>query len=378
MRASDGHPSIAVSASEGFEPVRVSRTGPSRKNTRRMSTGSCRWGGESLVMPVCLVSASLGGCGQVCQCKQARVFAPVVPVRNGPLLTPGKFRCDRFRLCSGRPTCGRALARRPMPLSRSCGAPAATARVLQEPRLTFDSTRPVGRSTQDRHRRGLHHPTPVQAAAIPLVLAGRDVLAAAQTGTPARPQRSHCRSSIASVRRRTRRSRPPATGSARSSSCPPASSRCRSTRVSGPTAGPSRCVRPSCTAASRWTRRSRPCARASRSSSRPRVACSTSSARRSRTWARSRFCPRRGRPDARHGLPAGHPAHHRALPKRRQNLMFGDLLRRHPAPVRDDPAGPRDGRGRPAQHHRRGHPPARLSGGSRPQGGAPRASHPVR
>ena len=56
--------------------------------------------------------------------------------------------------------------------------------------------------------------------------------------------------------------------------------------------------------------------------------------------------------------------------------VLGDVLRRDPAAVEDDPARPRDGRGRAAQHRRRGGPPARLPGRSRPQGGAPRPPDP--
>ena len=65
------------------------------------------------------------------------------------------------------------------------------------------------------------------------------------------------------------------------------------------------------------------------------------------------------------------------LPQQRQNLMFSatfsDDIRRLSG---DDPARPGDGRGRAAQHDRRGGPPARLPGRSRPQGGAARAPDP--
>ena len=58
------------------------------------------------------------------------------------------------------------------------------------------------------------------------------------------------------------------------------------------------------------------------------------------------------------------------LPAKRQNLMFSatfsDDIRRLSG---GDPARPGDGRGRPAQHGRRGRPPAGLPGRSRPQGG---------
>ena len=54
---------------------------------------------------------------------------------------------------------------------------------LQEPRLTFDSLGLSADLLKTVIEEGYTEPTPVQAAAIPLVLAGRDVLAAAQTGT---------------------------------------------------------------------------------------------------------------------------------------------------------------------------------------------------
>ena len=89
--------------------------------------------------------------------------------------------------------------------------------------------------------------------------------------------------------------------------------------------------------------------------------------------------PRRGRPDARHGLPAGHPADHRAAPGAAPEPdVLGHVLRRHPAPVRHDPARPGDGRGRAAEHGRRGRRAARLPGRPRPQGGAARPPHPRR
>ena len=56
--------------------------------------------------------------------------------------------------------------------------------------------------------------------------------------------------------------------------------------------------------------------------------------------------------------------------------VLGDVLRRHPAPVGHDPARPGDGRGRAAEHGGRGRPPARLPGRPRPQGGAARPPHP--
>ena len=53
----------------------------------------------------------------------------------------------------------------------------------QEPYLTFDSLGLSADLLQTVAEEGYHTPTPVQADAIPLVLQGRDLLAAAQTGT---------------------------------------------------------------------------------------------------------------------------------------------------------------------------------------------------
>ena len=65
------------------------------------------------------------------------------------------------------------------------------------------------------------------------------------------------------------------------------------------------------------------------------------------------------------------------LPKRRQNLMFSatfsDDIRRLSGTILRDPETVEVA---PAQHHGRGHPPARLSGRPRPQGGAARPPHP--
>jgi ATP-dependent RNA helicase RhlE len=54
---------------------------------------------------------------------------------------------------------------------------------MQEPRLTFERLGLSADLLQTVVEEGYTTPTPVQAAAIPLVLQGRDVLAAAQTGT---------------------------------------------------------------------------------------------------------------------------------------------------------------------------------------------------
>ncbi len=54
---------------------------------------------------------------------------------------------------------------------------------MQEPRLTFDTLGLSADLLLTVIEEGYTAPTPVQEAAIPLILEGRDVLAAAQTGT---------------------------------------------------------------------------------------------------------------------------------------------------------------------------------------------------
>ena len=49
--------------------------------------------------------------------------------------------------------------------------------------MTFDNLGLSADLLATVEREGYTEPTPVQSAAIPLILAGRDVLAAAQTGT---------------------------------------------------------------------------------------------------------------------------------------------------------------------------------------------------
>ena len=49
--------------------------------------------------------------------------------------------------------------------------------------MTFDELNLAPALLQAVHEQGYEHPTPVQAQAIPLVLAGHDLLAGAQTGT---------------------------------------------------------------------------------------------------------------------------------------------------------------------------------------------------
>ena len=135
---------------------------------------------------------------------------------------------------------------------------------------------------------GYTEPTPVQREAIPLVLAGRDLLAGAQTGTgktaafvlPILQRLSATRTPVGDRPRPRRDRRDATTGrrSASSSSPRPASSPSRSRRASGPTAPTAASARPRSTAASASSRRSAPSAPARRSSSRRPAASSTTPA----------------------------------------------------------------------------------------------------
>ena len=69
------------------------------------------------------------------------------------------------------------------PPSRSRGSRQPTAGSHRRSNTDLRLARPVGRPAATVAEEGYTEPTPVQAAAIPLVLEGRDVLAAAQTGT---------------------------------------------------------------------------------------------------------------------------------------------------------------------------------------------------
>ena len=73
------------------------------------------------------------------------------------------------------------MSRPPPDHIQSGGTPCATAH--QEPNLTFANLGLSPKLLATVAREGYTEATPVQAAAIPLVLSGRDVLAAAQTGT---------------------------------------------------------------------------------------------------------------------------------------------------------------------------------------------------
>ena len=100
-------------------------------------------------------------------------------------------------------------------------------------------------------REGYTEPTPVQSAAIPFILAGRDVLAAAQTGT------GKTAAFVLPILERLRQPRQrgllarPGTRSGSSSSLRRASSPSRSPMPSRHTAAARPSARPSCTAARR-------------------------------------------------------------------------------------------------------------------------------
>src|SRR5512139_510345 len=100
---------------------------------------------------------------------------------------------------------------------------------------------------------GYTEPTPVQREAIPLVLAGRDLLAGAQTGT------GKTAAFVLPILRYLHAPRPPPPDrrSGCSSWCPPGSSRSRSRRASARTASIGPSARPPSTAVSASSRRSR-------------------------------------------------------------------------------------------------------------------------
>jgi ATP-dependent RNA helicase RhlE len=100
---------------------------------------------------------------------------------------------DRVHQCDpGAPRPTKAQARRTIgqfgyapggPIRASVAPACARDGIMQEPYLTFDSLGLSADLLQTVAEEGYHTPTPVQADAIPLVLQGRDLLAAAQTGT---------------------------------------------------------------------------------------------------------------------------------------------------------------------------------------------------
>ena len=274
----------------------------------------------------------------------------------------------------------RPAAPRRAPPSRSRGPRHRDGRdPSQEPRLTFDTLGLSADLLKTVAEEGYTAPTPVQEAAIPLVLA--------RTRRPRRRPDRHRQD------RRLHAAHPR-----------PAAAPRQHLVLAGPPPGP----RPDPRAHARARdagRRERPDVRPDRAAALDRrlrrhphgsadqgparrgrdprrdarAACSTSSARRSPTWARSRSSSST-RPTgcstwASCRISSGSSSCCRSAP---EPDVLGHVLGRHPTPVGDDPARPGDGRGRAAQHHGRGHPPARLPGRSRPQGSAAGPPHPQR
>ena len=142
----------------------------------------------------------------------------------------------------------------------------------------------------------------------------------------------------------------------------PASSRSRSRSSSRPTASDDPSARRRSTAASATTRSSRPSRAGPRSSSRRPAGSSTSPSRARSTFVGRDPRPRRGRPDARHGLHPRHPQDPRppagAPP---EPAVLGDVRRRRPAARRDAACRSGPGPGRAPQHADRRRSAGRLS-----------------
>ena len=212
--------------------------------------------------------------------------------------------------------------------------------------MTFDSLGLSADLLQTVAEEGYTLPTPVQAGAIPLVLQGRDLLAAAQTGT----------GKTAAFVLPDPRPDAPAREHQLLAGSPPGP---------GPDPGPDARARDA-------GRRERPDVRADRPAALhrglrrdPDRSPDQGPARRRRdprgdagSAARPRRPadgqpgpgrdpgPRRGGPDARHGLPAGHPPDPRAAPgEPPEPALLGHLLGRHPESVGLDPDRPGQGRG---------------------------------
>ena len=135
---------------------------------------------------------------------------------------------------------------------------------------------------------GYTTPTPIQAQAIPVVLAGKDVMGGAQTGTGKTAGFGAADPAQAVA---VREHQPVARAASGARADPHADARARDPgRGIDPrrTASTRACARPSSSAASTSSSSWRSCAPASRSWSPPRAGCSTTSSRRASTWARSR------------------------------------------------------------------------------------------
>src|SRR6476659_2382490 len=176
--------------------VRGGRGASTRGARPPVTTGSCRGGRRSSVMPVC-PGLQPGGLTGVCQ-SSPNGASPRCTMPEGPIGTgchaPVVTRCHAWG-CRSSPSSAmlRAIRARTASFERRRGrragddqhAPPATSHGRGGPRshMTFDSLGLSADLLRTVAEEGYVEPTPVQAKAIPLVLAGGDVLAAAQTGT---------------------------------------------------------------------------------------------------------------------------------------------------------------------------------------------------
>ena len=220
---------------------------------------------------------------------------------------------------------------------------------------------------------GYTEPTPVQAQAIPLVLAGRDVLAGAQTGT------GKTAAFVLPMLQRLHASRPPERPARHPRADPHPDPRARAPGrgerpdLRRPEPDPldhdlrRRRLRP---AGPRAARRPRDRRRDARPPARPPRPADH------RPVAGRDPRPRRGRPDARHGLHPRHPQDPRgpaAAPP--EPALLGDLLRRDPAPRGRPARQPGLGPGHAAQHADRARHPGRPHGRPRAQARAAQPPH---
>ena len=207
---------------------------------------------------------------------------------------------------------------------------------------------------------GYEEPTPVQRETIPVMLAGRDLLAQAATGTGktaafALPMLQRITEAGATGRHADRRAW---------SSCRRASWRCRWPKRS--TSTPAAAASPSCrsSAAPRCSSRSaRSSAAPTSSSRRPAARSITSAGRRSKLDHAACAHPRRGGRDARHGLrrrPRRDPR--AAPPKDRQTALFSATM---PARILSIAGAPSQEPGADHDRARRSSRPARCRASAR-------------
>ena len=294
------------------EPVPSSRTTSVLSDAGRVDAKGC--GRFQAVVRALVARASMprpgarsrGRCGDV-PVRTSRSRAGVAWLATPPIVSISAMLRAPI---GGTGTCGPTAVRPP---SRSREPAHAMAGIhAGAPRLTFDTLGLSADLLQTVTEEGYALPTPVQAAAIPLVLAGRDVLAAAQTGTGKTAAftlpildrlRPHANTSFSPARHPVRVAHPRAHPRARD-----AGRRERADVRSDRAAALDRGLRrhPDGSADQGPACRGRDPRGHARSAARPRRA----EGGQPQPGLDPR--PRRGRPDARHGLPAGHPAHPRA------------------------------------------------------------------